>query len=639
LRQEQSLILCSFRNLSLSFGTKSLFSSAELIVEQGDKIGLLGLNGKGKSSLFKILEGQLSSDTTVPPFIFDKHQSFTLFHVPQEIPETIPKKTPIKDCFWYFYPDLRSLFEKLNEVNQKIESGDDDSKLLDQQTKVLDEIEAAGGWGLQQSFESYCGTFGLPDLNENLENLSGGGRKKVLLSLGLSTDKQLVLWDEPTNHLDIETIRELEEELLTTNKTFIMVSHDRYLLGKTTNKIFQISNEKIESFTGGYQDFLTLQAQREKERELMLSRLKNSFRREDAWMKQGIKARGTRSKKRVEGFEDIKSKIQNLKSQAKRDLSLSISSGQKKSKILMEASDVSFSYGQTSILSELNFSIAKGNKIGLLGPNGAGKTTLINLINKALKPTKGNVRHAPELVVKTFTQLREELPLDKSPYDILGDGTDQVSLPNGGSQHVLSYFKKFLFNGDEVRRPLSTFSGGERNRLQIALNLKEAADIWIFDEPTNDLDLETLNILENVLQDFEGSIIVISHDRLFLKNITNRLFVLDSGRLEVFEGGYDQAEAYLEVKALEESLRDQLKPDEPVQSTSTTPDKSSELTGDEGNQIAELEEFIAKIDKVMQDLGSLQHQPESVEKLVKLSKKKEEKEEELLSLYEKIDSN
>jgi len=634
------LILCSFRNLSLSFGTKSLFSGAELSVQQGDKIGLLGLNGKGKSSLFKVLEGSVSCDTTIPPFIFDKHQNFDLFHVPQEIPDTIPPETAIKDCFWYFYPRLSHLFEKLNKLNHQLEAGSTDNSLLEQQTKTLEEIEAEGGWSLQQAFESYCGAFGIVDLNEQLQNLSGGGRKKILLSLGLSTDKALVLWDEPTNHLDIETIRELEEELLSTTKTFIMVSHDRYLLGKTTNKIFQISNEKIESFSGGYQDFLTLQAQKEKEREQMLNRLKNSFRREDAWMKQGIKARGTRSKKRVEGFDNIKSKIQDLKSQAKRDLSLTISSGKKKSKVLVEAVDVSFSYDNQQILGNLNFSIAKGNKIGLLGPNGAGKTTLINLINKTLSPTNGKIKHAPDLVVKTFTQLRDELPLDKSPYDILGDGTDQVSLPGGGTQHVLSYFKKFLFNGDEVRRPLSTFSGGERNRLQIALNLKEAADIWIFDEPTNDLDLETLNILEKVLQDFGGSIIVISHDRLFLKNITNRLLVLESGQVEIFEGGYDQAEAYLEAKALEETLRDEEASN--GQSKESSPRKEGNSGNDSGHKvmtkIEELEDFIAKIDQVMQDIGSSQQTSENLEKLVLLSKKKESKEEELLKLYEKVEN-
>ena len=644
------MILCSFKNLSLSFGSKVLFKNAELLIEQGDRIGLLGLNGKGKSSLFKILEGKQGADSSTPPFLFDKTQGFSLFHVPQEIPTEIPSQTSIQNCFWEFYPKFKESHHKLEILNQLIEKGEASDGDLEEQSRILDLFEAEDVWSLVHSFESYCKSLGLIDLSAPLNDLSGGQRKKILLALGLSAKDQLILWDEPTNHLDIETIKLFEEELLLTDQAYILVTHDRYLLGKVTTKIFQIKNQEIISFKGGYRDFLELEAQREQDRLSQLNKLQNSFRREDAWMKQGIKARGTRSKKRVEGFHDVKKKISELKGQAKRTLMLNVSEGNKKSKQLVDIKDLSFGYPNKDLFHHLSFSVYRGNKIGILGDNGVGKSTLIKILSGEINEYSGQIKRAPDIKIKVFTQQRAELPLDKTPFEILGDGTDQVSLPNGGTQHVISYFKKFLFSGDEVHRPLHTFSGGERNRLQLALNLKDAADIWVFDEPTNDLDLETLDILEKTLQEFGGCILVISHDRSFLKNITNRLLLIENQQIEVFEGGYDQAEEYLEVKALE----DQLLKESIIEDTET----KSPLINDSQpaiqqevkkkkklnfspaeleTKISETEALIEKIDALMNELAIHQESSEGVEKLAQLSEKKEEKEEFLLELYEALE--
>ncbi len=635
------MILCSFKNLNLSFGSKVLFKDAELLIEEGERIGLLGLNGKGKSSLFKILEGKQSADSSVPPFTFDKTQGFSLFHVPQEIPTDIKDTTSIQNCFWEFYPQFKEAHAQLDQINSLLEEGKASDRDLDKQSNLLEELDRNDVWSLLHGFESYCKSLGLEDLEAALKDLSGGQKKKILLSLGLSAKDKLVLWDEPTNHLDIETIKSFEEELLITDQAYILVTHDRYLLGKVTNKIFQIKNQQIISFKGGYRDFLALEAQREQDRLSQLNKLQNSFRREDAWMKQGIKARGTRSKKRVEGFHDVKSKISELKGQAKRNLMLNVSSGNKKSKQLIDAKDLSFAYPKKEIFNKLNFSIYRGNKIGILGGNGVGKTTLIKILSGAIKDFTGEVKMAPEVVVKVFTQQRDELDLEKTPFEILGDGTDQVSLPNGGSQHVISYFKKFLFTGDEIHRPLRTFSGGERNRLQLALNLKDAADVWVFDEPTNDLDLETLDILEKTLQEFKGCILVISHDRSFLKNITNRLLLIENQQLEVFEGGYEQAEEYLEVKALEDQLLKEAasqKDNTPSTPVATTPPKMTKYTKAEiESKIQETEALIDKIDTLMNELAGHQDNSESFEKLGQLSEKKNEKEELLLELYEQLD--
>ncbi len=643
------MILCSFRHLHLSFGSKVLFKDAELVIHKGDRIGLLGLNGKGKSSLFKILEGEISADQSVPPFTFDKNESYSYFHVPQDMPTEISHQTSVSDIFWYFHQEEKTKLDLLDAINERVAQNKASDKDLKNQEVILSDLEHSNPWGSHQAYLSYCKSLGLEDENLELGTLSGGQKKKCLLALGLSSERELILYDEPTNHLDIDTIRHFEQELLLSSKTFILTTHDRYLLGKTTNKIFQIDRQQITTFNGSYTDFLAEQALKEKERLKILDRLQNSFRREDAWMKQGIKARGTRSKKRVEGFENLKKDIQKIKEGARRELELSLQDSQKKSKVIFEVKNLSFGYSAKDILfHHLNFSIYRGNKVGLVGDNGTGKTTLLKVLSGQLPPLEGEIKKAPELKICFFSQQRKELPLEKSPYEILGEGSDQVSLPDGRVQHVMSYFKSFLFNGDEIHRPLKTFSGGERNRLQLALNLKEDADIWIFDEPTNDLDLETLLILERTLDQFKGSVILISHDRAFLKNTTNRLFLLEEKKIEVFEGGYEQAETYLEAKALEREMREmQWQENEYQNSTKNEPEASSsspqsntksvnqsELT----KKIEETESLIDKIDNLMNELGALQSEPETIEKLAQLSQKKLEKEEELLVLYEQLDS-
>ncbi len=639
------MILCSFRHLSLSFGSKALFEDAELVIKKGDRIGLLGLNGKGKSSLFKILEGELGADQSIPPFTFDKNEKYSYFHVPQDMPAHIPTETTINDVFWFFYPEGKKVIDELDTVNLRLTEASNETDLK-RQEYLLVQMEDHNLWNLQQSFLSYCKSLNLLDTEEQLENLSGGQKKKILLALGLSANKELILYDEPTNHLDIDTIRLFEQELLSSDKTFILTTHDRYLLGRTTNRIFQINQKKITSFEGNYTDFLEQQAQREKDRLLLLNRLKNSFRREDAWMKQGIKARGTRSKKRVENFNDIRRNIRTVKEGARRELELNIDQSKKKSKVILEAKNLGFSYPHKDPLFEnLNFSIYRGNKVGLIGENGAGKTTLLKVLSGMLKGFEGDIKTSPDLNVCLFSQQRDELPLEKSPYELLGDGSDQVALADGKTQHVMSYFKSFLFDGDEIHRPLRTFSGGERNRLQLALNLKKSADIWIFDEPTNDLDLETLLILEKTLESFKGSVIIISHDRAFLKNTTNRLFVLEDGLLDVFEGGYDQAETYLEAMALEREL-DRQDPAQQMKPSTTykkepAPEKTTKVNrfdrADIQKSIDEIEAFIGKIDNIMNDIGSLQASAETADKLAQLSLKKSEKEDELMKLYEKLE--
>jgi ATP-binding cassette subfamily F protein uup len=537
-------LLCTLKNIRLSFGPKVIFNNAQLSISVGDRIGLLGLNGKGKSTLFKILTGDLVPDHTTPPFEFnkargdgDENKRFSLFYVPQELPLDGHQQLSIKDYFFLFYPELKTVYET-----------------------SLHQFEEMRGWELIQNYESYLKHFGLDDLNKIVSSLSGGEQKKILLSLGLSSKANLILWDEPTNHLDIETIKLFEDELNSTQKAFMLITHDRFLLSKLTRKIFHIQHGRIESFAGSYTDYLSFLEREEVSKLSLLNKLKNNLEREQAWMRQGIKARGTRSKKRVENFLDLKERVSTIKSEAKKNLDLTLQKSNRQTKVLVSFSDLTFAYpGHAPLFENISGEIQKGNKIGLLGKNGVGKTTLLKLIREELLPVSGKMKTAENLQIQYFSQKRDELEIDISPHQLLGDGSDFVTLPDGSKKHVVSYFESFLFHRDDIHRPLKTFSGGEKSRLQLALNLTKTGDILIFDEPTNDLDLETIGILEEKLAEFQGAVILISHDRAFLSTVTNKVWLIENQGLQNFEGGYDQVAPYLDLLEVEREIAEESK--------------------------------------------------------------------------------
>lgn len=542
-------LLCSIKNIQLTYGTKAIFKNAQLSISTGDRIGLLGLNGKGKSTLFKILSGEVVPDHCTPPFEFNKARGdgddskrFTMFYIPQELPVSGLEDVTIRDYFFVFYPELKDHYEN-----------------------SLDEFERLHGWDLLQDYESYLKYFNHDDLDKKIGELSGGEQKKILLSLGLSSNANLILWDEPTNHLDIETIKLFEDELNSTNKAFMLITHDRYLLSKLTRRILHIQHGKIENFDGSYTDYLVFLEQSEHAKQSLLTKLKNNLEREQAWMRQGVKARRTRSKKRVEDFLDLKDKVSLIKSEAKKTLDLTLQKSNRQTKVLVSFTDLHFQYNKENTLFEgITGEIHKGNKIGLLGSNGVGKTTLLKLIKADLKPTSGIMKTAENLQIQYFSQKRDELDIDMTPYQLLGDGNDFVALPDGSKKHVHSYFESFLFGRDDIHRPLKTFSGGEKSRLQLAYNLTKIGDILIFDEPTNDLDLETIQILEEKLAEFPGAVILISHDRAFLSTVTNKVWLLDEKKLQNFEGGYEQVAPYIDALEIEKDLRKNEAPQAPI---------------------------------------------------------------------------
>lgn len=592
--------LLTLQNLNLTYPHKVIFNSVTFTLNQGDKIGVLGLNGHGKSSLFKVIAGLVTPDTSVPPFIYDKNKDFTFFYVPQEL--TSLEEWDIENYFFEFHPQLKELKLRLDRINHNLGLGEGDfDKLISEQGKLIESLHQLGEERLHSQYISYLKFFGLSDFSRKMSTLSGGEQRKVALSLGLSAPQELILWDEPTNHLDLETIQDFEEELQSSKKTFMIISHDRSLLNNVVDRILHIQRGKLRTFSGTYEAYLEFLKEDDLRREKELDRLSNMHRRETAWIRRGVQARRTKSKKRIEDYSSLSSTIQDLKSQAHKSVSLDLKSSGRKSKILIQAENLSLGFGDNLLFKDLNFSIAKGDKIALLGKNGVGKSSLLKLLLGELSPSTGTVKRLENLDVGFFSQKRESLKDDETPWKLIGEGIDYVISNTGDKKHVASYLENFLFSSEEIKRPIHTFSGGEKNRLQLAQFMKHARDIWIFDEPTNDLDLETIGILEEELRNYEGALIIVGHDRSFINNVTDKCWVLYDQKLENFEAGFSQAELFLEAIHLEEELKKK----NPSEANKKTAGFAKErLTNKEKNRFEQLPQEIERKEKLIQEIKS-----------------------------------
>lgn len=381
----------------------------------------------------------------------------------------------------------------------------------------------------------------------------------------------------------------------------MIISHDRYLLNHTTNKILHIERGKITQFSGTYLDYLVYLEEREKELQKNLDKRQNKHRRELAWMRQGIKARGTRSKKRVEAFHNLKDEIQSIKSRSRKVTKLDLSHSGRKSKQLVEISHGSFAYENKLIFENLDLLICKKDKIALIGPNGAGKSTLIKIIAEKISLTSGELKNAQDLKVVVFDQNRESLELEKTPLEIVGEGSDFITLGDGRKKHINSYLEQFLFTSDQVHRPVATLSGGERNRLQLAMFMKQSADLWVFDEPTNDLDIETIEILERELGAYESAVIIIGHDRAFLDNTCHSTWLVHKNNIEIFEGGYTQVAPYLHAIEMEKSLEGKNK-EAKIPQVEKSESKPIKLTYKEKKRLETIEDEILQAEEKLSEV-------------------------------------
>ena len=518
------MALLSLQNISIAFGGHKILDNLNLQIEKNQRICLLGRNGAGKSTLMKIISGSLLPDTG----LVQKDQAVTIGHFEQHIPTELEGT-----AFDLISKGLGKRGDLLLKYHQ-LESQGADS---DEMTKLHGQMEIHHVWSALEEINTISSRMAL-DLDLEYQSLSGGQKRRVLLARALVSDPDLLLLDEPTNHLDIEAIAWLEEYLLRFPKTLLFVTHDRLLLKRLATRIVEIDRGVLVDWSCDYDTFLKRKQSVLDAEEKEWANLDKKQAQEEIWIRKGIRARRTRNEGRVRALFKMRAEQKNRRLR-EGNVQMRLSEAEKSGKIVLEAEAISFNYDDKPLLDDFSTTIARRDRIGVIGPNGCGKTTLINLLLGQLKPQKGRIKHGTNLEIAYFDQMREQLDESKTVWENVLPNGNMVTI-DGKDRHIVTYLQDFLFTPERSKTPVRSLSGGERNRLLLARLFTRPSNLLVFDEPTNDLDVETLELLEELLVDFKGTVLLISHDRAFLNNVVTSTFVFGTdGTVNEFVGGYD----------------------------------------------------------------------------------------------------
>lgn len=490
--------LITVRDLRIGFRGPLLLDGVSCQIEPGQRIGLLGRNGAGKTTLLRMLSGEVEPDDG--DITFGPGVKVSL--LPQDVPQ-----------------DIAGTIQEV--VAQGLPMATDDH-------------DAA--WKADQSIKRILTEMQLP-ADSRFESLSSGMKRRVLLARSLVADPDLLLLDEPTNHLDLAAIEWLEDFLARWKTTLIFVTHDRMFLRKLATRIFEIDRGRLFDWSCDYDTFLSRKEAALAAEETQNALFDKKLAEEEVWIRTGIKARRTRNEGRVRALEKLRL-VRSERREKTGKVQLAIQEGERSGMLVAEVEDVSFSYGDRSIVRDFSTSIMRGDKVGIIGPNGAGKTTLLRILLGQLQPQAGTVRLGTNLQIAYFDQLRQQLNDEASVQDNVADGYDSVRV-GGSSRHVIGYLRDFLFSPERARMPVKFLSGGERNRVLLAKLFTKPANVIVLDEPTNDLDAETLELLEDRLVEFSGTVLMVSHDRMFLNNVVTSTIVFEENGVREYFGGYD----------------------------------------------------------------------------------------------------
>ncbi len=522
--------LINLQNIKLAFGGPELFSGISLQINRGERVCLVGRNGTGKSTLLKIINGEIIPDSGE----FIKPQNIRITSLPQEVPQNL--EGSVFEFVLSGLGNIVSLLSQYNDISNRL-STEHGSDIMAKFEKIQHDIESADGWQIQQQVDTILTRLGL-DPDAAVADLSGGYKRKVLLAKALVNKPDLLLLDEPTNHLDIESINWLEEFLKEFSGSILFITHDRAFLRNLATRIIELDRGLITDWPGDYQAFL-----RNREALLNAETTQNALfdkklAQEEKWIRQGIKARRTRNEGRVTALEKMRNERQARREQT-GSATMSVNIAERSGKRVIEAENIQHSYNDRPLINDLSTTILRGDKIGIIGPNGSGKTTLLKILLGTMKPDSGTVRIGTKLEAIYFDQHRMQLDDNKSVMDNVADGNSHVTV-NGRPRHLISYLTDFLFPPEQSRSPVSALSGGERNRLLLAKLFTKPSNMLVMDEPTNDLDTDTLELLEELLMEYKGTLLIVSHDREFLNNIVTSTIVFEgNGRVNEYVGGYD----------------------------------------------------------------------------------------------------
>ena len=527
------MALLNLQHVQLSFGTPALLEDVTFSVDPGERICLIGRNGEGKSTLLKIIAGDIPFDDGERLLQKDAR----LARLTQEVPAGLEGR--VFDLVADGLGQLADLVKSYHLLSLKVAENPSESALA-RLADAQHALEAVDGWQLEQRVEKIISKMAL-DPEADFSSLSGGMKRRVLLARALAAEPQLLLLDEPTNHLDMEAIGWLEEFLLGWKGTLIFITHDRAFLRRLATRILELDRGQVFDWPGDYDNYLRRRAEEDNAEQKANARFDKKLAQEEAWIRQGIKARRTRNEGRVRQLQEMR---RNFSQRRKRQgsVSFSVNAGEQSGKLVCEATDVRYSWEGIPLIRDFNVTILRGDRIGIIGPNGCGKSTLLNLILGKLEPEHGKIKLGTRQEVAYFDQLRAQLKEEESVLDNVAGGSDKVTI-NGQPKHVISYLQDFLFSPARIRQPVKSLSGGERNRLLLAKLFTRPANILVLDEPTNDLDIETLELLEERLLTFDGTLLLVSHDRSFLDNAVTSTLVFEEGVINQYVGGYSDWQA------------------------------------------------------------------------------------------------
>jgi ATP-binding cassette subfamily F protein uup len=610
--------LLRIANGELAFGTDKILDKADLSVQTGERICLVGRNGAGKSTLMKVLMGYQNLDDGQ----ILKSSTMLMAMLEQDPPESSDV-----NVFDYVAQGVKENADLITRYHSLIHLiGEDPSeKNLNKLAKVQDELEQANAWQDEQRIEQVMSTLSLNG-DAKISDLSGGWLRKVALAKALVTNPDILLLDEPTNHLDIASVLWLEKFLKDFAGTIIFISHDRAFIRGLSTRILDLDRGQLKSYPGDYDLYIE-----QKQHDLQVEEQQNALfdkrlAEEEVWIRQGIKARRTRNEGRVRSLEKLR-----LERKARREVrnqsTMNITQGDRSGKLVFEAKDVTVAFDDKVIIDKLNLLISRNDRLALIGANGTGKSTLIKLIMEKLKQTSGEMRSGVNLEVAYFDQHREALDLNQTVQEIVGEGKQEVMV-NGRSRHVLGYLQDFLFSPKRARTPVKALSGGEKNRLLLARLFLRPSNLLILDEPTNDLDIETLELLEEVVANYSGTVILVSHDRDFVNNCVNTCLYFDgTGRINQIVGGYDDVDSYLALKEEQRQLHVAAENKKVTQQNKVEPTKKEtpqaskkKLSFKEAKELAELPELIDDLENKIADLQEQVNQSDFFSKDEKFTK-------------------